>query len=416
MWSLSSLLDSVFPYHAAECCGSPRPLLCPATVATRPYTYGFSPSGLPAIVGRGRCLHVNAAKKGGARIRTHHVDVELGDDDGFDDFDEEGENEEDDGELLPFNKMRRWLETKPQGFGEGKTYDTSVEDRLLQEIEQSRKAQEANFNKLKRNKSEPTKQPPKQQQEGRACIRIGNLPKKKNIHRDLQATFRGFPGLLNISPAVIGNKKTRDPICKGFAFLDFESDVTANRFLEIYSGQTVVFGKIEKQISCDVLKSDNHPKSGSGSAQSKDEYSAKLKVVDSGSEVEESGSKGLQMEPSYRSETDDSSRSINPAENSDEEAIDRESGQDLFLRFQDSESTMGDTEEKMESSNVSSPRKQKKMQVRKKQHKGPKLEQGLKSPKVLGSASRLKIRERAVLTDVFSKYGATIVSSSTASQ
>ncbi|XP_031477539.1 uncharacterized protein LOC116248725 [Nymphaea colorata] len=423
MWSLSSLLDSVLPCHAAERCGSPRPLLSPATIATRPYTYSFSPSIPPAIVGRARCLYVNATrKKEGARMRTHYVDVELGndDDDGFDDFDEEGENEDvggsDDGELLPFDKMRRWLEKRPRGFGDGKTYETSLEDQLLQEIEQSRKAQEANLNNLKRSKSksESMKQPLKLQQDvipGRARIRVGNLPKKKNIHRDLRSAFKGFPGLLNISPAVTGNKTTRDPICKGFAFLDFESDATADRFLEIYSGQTVVFGKIEKQISCDALKPDSLPKSGSGSAQSNVRYSPRLKIVDLDTKVSGSDSTNLPMEPSYRSEIEDPAGTITPAGNSDKEDIDSESGRGLVLNFQNSESSINDTEEETASSSISTSRKQKKMLVRKKQVKVPKPEKGLKSLKVLGSASRLKIRERAVLTDVFSKYGANTPSS-----
>ncbi|XP_031489141.1 uncharacterized protein LOC116256795 [Nymphaea colorata] len=184
MWSLSSLLHSVLPCHAAERCGSPRPLHSSATIATRPYTYSFSPSIAPAIVGRARCLYVNATrKKEGARMRTHYVDVELGndDDDGFDDFDEEGENEDvggsDDGELLPFDKMRSWLEKRPWGFGEGKRYETSLEGQLLQEIEQSRKAQEANLNNLKRNKSksESMKQPLKQQQDGSLNYILGRL-------------------------------------------------------------------------------------------------------------------------------------------------------------------------------------------------------------------------------------------------
>jgi len=50
-------------------------------------------------------------------------------------------------------------------------------------------------------------------------VRLGNLPKKKNIHRDLQVVFKGFNGIVNIRPAVSGNRKTRDPICKGFLHL-----------------------------------------------------------------------------------------------------------------------------------------------------------------------------------------------------
>jgi hypothetical protein len=61
-------------------------------------------------------------------------------------------------------------------------------------------------------------------------VRIWNLPKKENIHKDLKQAFKGFPGLLNINPAVSANKKTRDPVCKGFAFLKMESVEAATRY------------------------------------------------------------------------------------------------------------------------------------------------------------------------------------------
>lgn len=37
-------------------------------------------------------------------------------------------------------------------------------------------------------------------------------------------------GVLNIAPAVSGNKKTKDPVCKGFALVDFKSEVDVNRY------------------------------------------------------------------------------------------------------------------------------------------------------------------------------------------
>lgn len=43
--------------------------------------------------------------------------------------------------------------------------------------------------------------------------------------------FKEFPGIINISPAVLGNKKTRDPICKGFAFVDCKSEGDAIRYV-----------------------------------------------------------------------------------------------------------------------------------------------------------------------------------------
>lgn len=73
----------------------------------------------------------------------------------FDDDDDEGEDieeDEDDEELIvPLKNMKRWLENKPSGFGEGKKYDTSIEDKLFEEMEQSRLAQLANLNMLKNN-------------------------------------------------------------------------------------------------------------------------------------------------------------------------------------------------------------------------------------------------------------------------
>ena len=60
-------------------------------------------------------------------------------------------------------------------------------------------------------------------------VRIGNLPKKKNIHKDLNLAFKGFPGLVTINPVNSGTKKTRDPICKGFAFVKLESVEAATR-------------------------------------------------------------------------------------------------------------------------------------------------------------------------------------------
>lgn len=77
-------------------------------------------------------------------------DDEEMDDDYMDDDDVDEDDDEDDG-IIPIRNMKKWLENKPTGFGEGKEYDTSVEDKLAQEIEQSRLAQLANINKLKSN-------------------------------------------------------------------------------------------------------------------------------------------------------------------------------------------------------------------------------------------------------------------------
>ncbi|KAD2803903.1 hypothetical protein E3N88_37280 [Mikania micrantha] len=131
---------------------------------------------------------------------------------------------------------------KPRGFGEGKVYDTSLEDKLLQPQQ----------GKLSKHKvSEPEVVP------NGIRVRLVNLPKKKNIHRDLGAAFKPFPGIINIIPAVSGNEKTREPVCKGFAFVDFKSEKQANRFVDILSTQPITFGKVQKQIRCEIMKSSS---------------------------------------------------------------------------------------------------------------------------------------------------------------
>ncbi|OVA11276.1 hypothetical protein BVC80_1583g28 [Macleaya cordata] len=170
---------------------------------------------------------------------------------GFDDDDDE----EEEGMFIPFEGMRRWAQNKPPGFGVGKEYDTSIEDKLVEEIEQSRRAQLANINKLKNNSPKTSSQDKQKAPEvvpSGIRVRVANLPKKKNIHRDLQLAFKGFPGIINISPAVSGNKKTREPICKGFAFVYLRSEDVANRFVQTYSRQSIAFGKIQKQVTCEM--------------------------------------------------------------------------------------------------------------------------------------------------------------------
>lgn len=171
-----------------------------------------------------------------------------------------------DDEYVPFAEMKRWKTNKPSGFGDSKTYDTSLEDRLLAEIEQSQKKQIPNVNKMKnrtvnnvgkvKHESQKIQQKEQKQQNelvpSGVNVRIGNLPKKKNIVRDLQAAFKGCPGLLHINPVVSGNKKTRDPVCKGLAFIVFESEDSANRFAMKYNGQNIIFGKIERNITCSL--------------------------------------------------------------------------------------------------------------------------------------------------------------------
>lgn len=68
-------------------------------------------------------------------------------------------------------------------------------------------------------------------------VRLGNLPKKKNIHRDLNLAFKGFVGISSIVPAVTGNKKTRDPVCLGYAHVYLETEQDALRLKSRTFGQ-----------------------------------------------------------------------------------------------------------------------------------------------------------------------------------
>jgi hypothetical protein len=114
---------------------------------------------------RGGGLFLAAARKKGSR-NSNIVEIEEDfdeEEDGdvgyeFDDDDEEegGEDEEvddddDDDEVIPFGELKKWLEKKPKGFGEGKVYDTSIEDKLFEELQKSKQAQAVNLKKLKAN-------------------------------------------------------------------------------------------------------------------------------------------------------------------------------------------------------------------------------------------------------------------------
>lgn len=87
-------------------------------------------------------------------------DDELGNDDDID------EEDDDESILVPFGKMKKWMENKPRGFGEGREYDTSIEDKLFEEMEQTRRAQAANLNELKDNRLMPSSKKDKQNEIG----------------------------------------------------------------------------------------------------------------------------------------------------------------------------------------------------------------------------------------------------------
>lgn len=57
---------------------------------------------------------------------------------------------------------------------------------------------------------------------------VGNLPRKRKVERDLRAVFRNAAGLLHIRPIVEPeNEKTREPMCRGFAFFTFATEEDA---------------------------------------------------------------------------------------------------------------------------------------------------------------------------------------------
>lgn len=309
---------------------------------------------------------LNSGKSGEDSI--FEVDDFDDDEDEFD-GDEFVDDEDDEGEFVPLRNMKKWLEGKPRGFGEGRDYDTSVEDKLLEELRQSREAQLANINKLK---NSPQIASPKNL-ENKASevapsefrVRLFNLPKKKNINRDLQRAFKGIPGIISIIPAVSGNKKTREPVCKGFAFVYLKSEEYAHRFSQVVSGQSISFGKIEKQIKCEVMssKAQNY-----APERSKDtDFGANNSYSDSEDSI------------SFE-EIEDTNENVEHIglEITNESVLDSISLKEI----------------------PKAGVKEKKQKAKQKRPKAPKLN-------IPGSANRLRVREKAVLTGVISKYAAT---------
>ncbi|XP_010942186.1 uncharacterized protein [Elaeis guineensis] len=339
-----------------------------------------------------------------------------------DEDDDDGWEEDDDGDepLMPLEEMARWMENKPAGFGEGKRYDTTLEEQLLDEMERSRKAQLANINKLKSESKSAAATRPKKQEPRRkevdvipsvARVRMWNLPRKKNIHRDLLLAFKGFSGIVNISPAVSGNQKTRDPVCKGFAFFDFESEEAANRFVQKYSNTHVLFGKVQKQITCVVINSRS---SSNASEQSIDgiQTFSQPKVTDLGVEVPV-WSDMNKLSQNSCGETID----IAVVDKTGQECVVIENGTDgpiSHLEAIESTALSYDGEKRCDKtadaldSNLSPPlqRQRKQKDLKKKTIK--KISPKTSNLSLPGSVTRLKIRERAVLTGVFSKYGGNV--------
>lgn len=371
---------------------------------------------LRAIRGGG---FVPATAKKQLRRKADVVELDENFDDGdvsyeYEDDEGGGEDEVDDDEeeVVSFNEneMKKWLERKPKGFGEGKVYDTSIEDKLFEEMQQSKQVQAANLKKLKTNPvntASKTNAPKKTDEKVvpvRNRVRLVNLPKKKNIDRDLKSALQGIPGITNIVPAVTGNKKTRDPICKGFAFVDFKHEQDAIRFVELYTGQTITFGKIQKQIKCELVNAQ----SSSSSLRLSKNLNNALPLLAS---FEEDSNKDSNMDDSALASWDETD-----LDDSDEQQESDGENEEFSTALKvDSDYCIemsNDSEiDSLPSEQVDrNPSAEKKLPVKVKQKHAPNKKPTSKKnvTKVLdvpGSAKRLKIREKAVLNDVFSKYG-----------
>ncbi|XP_058776851.1 stress response protein NST1 isoform X2 [Vicia villosa] len=336
-----------------------------------------------AVRGGGGFVPV-AKKRGSGSVNLVEIEGDFNDETDEDvsyEYDEEDEEEvaddededEDEEEIVSSDVRRKWFENKPKGFGEGKVYDTKIEDKLFEELQQSKRAQAANLKRLKTN---PIKTASKNDAQNKidekvvpilSRVRLVNLPKKRKIDRDLKSAFQGIRGITQIVPAVIGNKKTRDPICKGFAFVDFTHEEDAVRFVELYTGKTITFGKIQKQIKCEFV----NEQSSSSSLELRKNHKTALPLL-----------------PSFEEDSNEDS-------NMDDSALGTWEETDLELDNAD-EQRESDGEKK-------APVKVGKKNAPKK--KPSTKENAKKVLDVSGSAKRLKIKEKASLSDVFSKYG-----------
>ncbi|XP_077237828.1 RNA-binding (RRM/RBD/RNP motifs) family protein [Tasmannia lanceolata] len=393
------------------------PLFSNKTHKKKPHCLYWNASSTNNFFFSGRTGFSVSASSNGKRSKNL---VEILDEDEFEDDDDDGEEEK---EMIsmPLEEMGRWFRNKPSGFGEGKAYDISIEEKLLEEIEQSRKAQITNINELKTSPPNPNSKKQEQPQKalevfpGRNQVRIGNLPKKKNIHRDLQLAFKGFPGIVNISPVVSGNKKTRDPICKGFAFVYLESEKAAYRFIEVYSKQNLKFGKLQKQITCEIT----NPQCSSNSASEKlaeitSISTPQLRFPAMGAETEADSDMNDNLGDLQEGTFSEGSTGI-PLNGGIEltmEHTDSMDNQDVFPDSDEIEvgiehihiSTPNNKQGVITAESLSSKQRQKRRTGQKRQTDKKNSEKTLRL-NVPGSANRLKIKERAVLNGVFLKYG-----------
>ncbi|XP_057494835.1 uncharacterized protein LOC130779959 [Actinidia eriantha] len=369
-------------------------------VSNAPTHHSFSPI-LGLIRTNFGVSAVKTRRKGGNSVLEVEgfSDEDEDEDDYEEDEEEEIEDEDEDEEVfIPLKNMKKWAKNKPSGFGEGKEYDTSIEDNLLDEMEQSRQAQLANINQLKIDpESSNSKKGTLHKQKAPEVVptgirvRLVNLPKKRNIHRDLQLAFKGIPGIVNIIPAVSGNKKTRDPTCKGFAFVDLKSEEDANRFVQMFSRQSISFGKIQKRIRFEMMTSKSTRSVYRESANGN--YSAPRlvehclgEVSDTDFDVDNTSLDSWEQVGSDESESAHvyvSADLNNGTENLGSISL----GTTTESAFA---SIPLNQEEKV-------PANEKKQEPKRKRIKVPKLN-------IPGSANRLRIKEKNVLTGVLSKY------------
>ncbi|XP_028796215.1 uncharacterized protein LOC114751707 [Neltuma alba] len=111
-----------------------------------------------------------------------------------------------------------------------------------------------------------------------------------------------IPGIVDIVPALSGNKKTRDLVCKGFAFVYYKCERDAARFVQLYSGQTVPFGKIQKRIKCELLN-EMSPVSASLESSQDDTNAATPQLIVPA--IEESSNEDSNMDNSAFSSRDE---------------------------------------------------------------------------------------------------------------
>eukprot|EP00252_Welwitschia_mirabilis_P018463 TRINITY_DN4101_c0_g1_i2.p1 TRINITY_DN4101_c0_g1~~TRINITY_DN4101_c0_g1_i2.p1 ORF type:complete len:277 (-),score=71.09 TRINITY_DN4101_c0_g1_i2:135-965(-) len=252
---------------------------------------------------------------------------------------------------------------------------------------------------------------------------IGNLPKKKNIQRDLQTMFNEYKGLLYIYPVVSGDLKTRDPVCKGFAFFIFENENVANRFISEYHGKKLIFGKFERKITCRLSTKDDTILTDKKQRHKDEETDLipgiKPDVIQQenthdcfcygnhyqtnsfeGEVIDNDGTKvPVNEEPDHSLAVSNAIAKMN---------INANSNRDTVAGTAQPEDSMSEMELNSSKSSVSG--KSEKIQEKEAQTRHKKLKErelksaGRKGPP-LGSALRLKKKERSMLTDVLYKYG-----------